>query len=82
MLIMIAINMDDRTKEQDKPNAAAARRRVGRPTTLESGGASLAAILTLVRNGVATTRLDIESARPNSDAPWSPTVWRRWSVWV
>ena len=52
--------MDDRTKEQDEPDAAAARRRVGRPTTLESGGASLAKILTLVRNGAATTRLDIE----------------------
>lgn len=35
-------------------------RRVGRPKTLENGGASLAAILALVRSGVATTRLDIE----------------------
>jgi predicted NBD/HSP70 family sugar kinase len=52
--------MDDQAKEQERPDAAGARRRVGRPTTLESGGASLAKILTLVRNGVATTRLDIE----------------------
>ena len=52
--------MDDHAKEQVRQDAAAARRRVGRPTTLESGGASLAKILTLVRNGVATTRLDIE----------------------
>jgi predicted NBD/HSP70 family sugar kinase len=35
---------------------------VGRPNTLESGGASLAAILALVRSGVATTRLDLERA--------------------
>ena len=38
----------------------ARKRRVGRPTTLESGGGSLAAILWLIRNGVATTRLEIE----------------------
>jgi predicted NBD/HSP70 family sugar kinase len=36
------------------------RRRVGRPSTLEGGAASLAAILALVRSGTATTRLDIE----------------------
>jgi len=36
------------------------RRRVGRPSTIETGAASLATILTLVRSGVATTRLDIE----------------------
>ena len=41
-------------------HAAAPRgRRVGRPATLESGGASLAAILSIVRAG-ALTRLDIE----------------------
>src|SRR5271166_869133 len=40
--------------------AAPGRRRVGRPTTLESGGASLAAVLSLIRVGTATTRLDIE----------------------
>jgi beta-phosphoglucomutase-like phosphatase (HAD superfamily) len=40
--------------------APAARRRVGRPSTLESGGASLATVLTLIRSGAATTRLDIE----------------------
>ncbi len=37
-----------------------ARRRVGRPSTIETGAASLATILTLVRSGVATTRLAIE----------------------
>src|SRR5271166_2863587 len=52
--------MTEQMKEQERPDLAAARRRVGRPTTLESGGASLAKILTLVRNGVATTRLAIE----------------------
>ena len=41
------------------PAAAPPRRRVGRPTTLESGGSSLAAILALVGTG-PSTRLDIE----------------------
>jgi hypothetical protein len=36
------------------------RRHVGRPRTLENGGASLAAILALIRAGIATARLDIE----------------------
>jgi predicted NBD/HSP70 family sugar kinase len=35
-------------------------RRVGRPRVLEGGGASLAAVLNLVRTGTATTRLEIE----------------------
>jgi predicted NBD/HSP70 family sugar kinase len=35
-------------------------RRVGRPRTLESGGASLALILNFIRTGAATTRLDLE----------------------
>jgi predicted NBD/HSP70 family sugar kinase len=46
-----------------KPESeASSTRRVGRPSTLDSGGASLAAILALVRGGVATTRLDLERA--------------------
>ena len=52
--------MHDQAKEHERLDAAGARRRVGRPTTLESSGASLAKILTLVRSGVATTRLEIE----------------------
>ena len=35
-------------------------RRVGRPRTLETGGASLAVVLNLIRTGIATTRLEIE----------------------
>ncbi len=42
------------------PGTPTARRRVGRPTALASGGASLAAILALIRSRSATTRLDIE----------------------
>ena len=41
---------------------AGGKRRVGRPTTLETGGESLAAILSLIRTGVATTQLDLERA--------------------
>ena len=44
------------------------RRRVGRPSTLESGGASFATVLELIRAGAATTRLGIERQR-NSVAP-------------
>ncbi len=51
--------MDNDLSSQPQPQPTA-RRRVGRPTTIESGAASLATILTLVRSGVATTRLDIE----------------------
>jgi len=42
-----------------RPATAQRRPRVGRPTTLESGGPSLAVVLSLVRAG-ALTRLDIE----------------------
>ena len=49
--------MDNDLNSQPQPTA---RRRVGRPSTIESGAASLATILILVRSGVATTRLDIE----------------------
>lgn len=53
--------MDGDAKSPRAEEAAPTRRRrVGRPSTLESGGASLATILKLVRSGVATTRLDIE----------------------
>ena len=51
--------MDNDLNSQSQPQPTA-RRRVGRPSTIESGAASLATILTLVRSGVATTRLDIE----------------------
>jgi len=51
--------MDRDAKSDRAPRGA---RRVGRPNTLESGGASLAAILALIRSGVATTRLDLERA--------------------
>jgi predicted NBD/HSP70 family sugar kinase len=46
--------------EGAKQQSGEAGKRVGRPTTLESGGASLAAILGLIRFSAATTRLDIE----------------------
>ena len=46
-----------------EPDAAGGgKRRVGRPSLLESGGASLAMVLGLIRSGEATTRLDIERA--------------------
>src|SRR5271165_1858313 len=51
--------MDNDLSSQPQPQPTA-RRRVGRPSTIESGAASLATILTLIRSGVATTRLDIE----------------------
>ncbi len=38
------------------------KRRVGRPTTLETGGGSLAAILSLIRTDVATTHLGLARA--------------------
>ena len=37
-----------------------AARRVGRPRTVETGGASLALLMRLVRSGIATTRSDLE----------------------
>jgi predicted NBD/HSP70 family sugar kinase len=46
-----------RSSENDK----SASRRVGRPRTIETGGPSLASVLNLIRTGVATTRLDLES---------------------
>ena len=49
--------MDSDAKARGAPTA---RARVGRPSTLESGGRSLAAILALIRSRTATTRLDIE----------------------
>jgi predicted NBD/HSP70 family sugar kinase len=49
----------DEEARRPRPASASQRRRVGRPTTLESGGPSLAAILSLVRAG-ALTRLEIE----------------------
>jgi predicted NBD/HSP70 family sugar kinase len=52
--------MDGDANSQQPEAGPTARRRVGRPNTLESGGASLAAILRLVRSRLATTRLDIE----------------------
>ncbi len=50
--------MDDEARRR-RPAVALQRQRVGRPTTLESGGPSLAVILFLVRAG-ALARLDIE----------------------
>jgi predicted NBD/HSP70 family sugar kinase len=47
----------------ERPNEgglAASPRRVGRPRTTETGGASLALLMGLVRAGTATTRLDLE----------------------
>ncbi|HLW90912.1 MAG TPA: ROK family protein [Roseiarcus sp.] len=44
------------SSETDKKAA----RRVGRPRTIETGGASLACVLNLIRTGAATTRLDLE----------------------
>lgn len=52
--------MDNDLSSRPPTQATVGRRRVGRPSTIESGGASLATILTLIRSGVATTRLDIE----------------------
>ena len=46
----------------DPDAAGGGKRRVGRPSLLESGGASLAMVLGLIRSGEATTRLDIERA--------------------
>jgi predicted NBD/HSP70 family sugar kinase len=50
--------MDEEARRRH-PAAQPRRRRVGRPTTLEIGGPSLAVILSLVRAG-ALTRFDIE----------------------
>ena len=61
--------------------AGARKRRVGRPTTLDSGGRSLAAILELIRDGVATTRLEIESEAELGRAVVSD-VSGRWSAWA
>ena len=52
--------MDKESSPQARPDAKVTRRRVGRPSTLEAGGGSLAAILTLIRSGAATTRVEIE----------------------
>jgi hypothetical protein len=49
----------DEEAQRPRPAAAPRRRRVGRPRILESGGPSLAVILSLVRAG-ALTRRDIE----------------------
>ena len=57
--LFAGIEMDNEAQRQS-PKAAEGQRRVGRPTTLESGGTSLATILTLIRAGAATTRIDIE----------------------
>ena len=46
----------------DPDAAGGGKRRVGRPSLLESGGASLATLLGLIRSGEATTRLDLERA--------------------
>jgi predicted NBD/HSP70 family sugar kinase len=46
--------------DDKKDNAFGGRRRVGRPSTLENGGSSLIAVLSLIRQGLATTRLEIE----------------------
>lgn len=43
-------------------------RRRGRPSTLDAGGASLASVLSLVRSGAATTRLDLKRASELSRA--------------
>lgn len=51
--------MDDGVPPSAAINKGAGRR-VGRPRTLESGGASLAYVLNLIRTGAATTRLDLE----------------------
>ena len=52
--------MDSDAKPAGPPATPNERRRVGRPSTLESGGASLATVLELIRAGAATTRLGIE----------------------
>ena len=44
----------------EKVRPARGKRRVGRPSAMENGGASLIAVLSLVRDGFATTRLEIE----------------------
>jgi predicted NBD/HSP70 family sugar kinase len=52
------MGMDEEARRRHSA-LASQRRRVGRPTTLENGGPSLAVILSLLRAG-ALTRLDIE----------------------
>lgn len=54
------VSMDSDAKPAGPPATPNERRRVGRPSTLESGGASLATVLELIRAGAATTRLGIE----------------------
>ena len=54
--------MNEGTQTPLAEAGAAAKRRVGRPTTLETGGGGLALVLNLIRAGAATTRLDIERA--------------------
>lgn len=51
--------MDDEALASTEIGAKAVRR-VGRPRTIETGGASLALVLNLIRTGLATTRLDLE----------------------
>ena len=52
--------MNDEFEALQLEPRSASPRRVGRPRTLEAGGASLATVLNLIRTGKATTRLDIE----------------------
>ena len=54
--------MTESAKTLQAETGTTAKRRVGRPTTLEIGGGGLALILNLIRAGAATTRLDIERA--------------------
>jgi predicted NBD/HSP70 family sugar kinase len=56
----VPVSMDDKSGPRAEPDARTVRRRVGRPSTLEAGGASLATILALIRSSAATTRLEIE----------------------
>ena len=51
--------MDDKILPSAKTGTPAPRR-AGRPRTIETGGASLASVLNLIRTGAATTRLDLE----------------------
>src|SRR4051794_9000023 len=52
--------MNNGSEHQTESQLAASPRRVGRPRTTETGGASLALLMSLVRSGTATTRLDLE----------------------
>ena len=52
--------MHDGSEGPQPQSGSGLSRRVGRPRTLEAGGASLAVVMNLIRTGQATTRLDVE----------------------